>query len=143
MDDRRVLTVRRRAAVAPVSSIEPTFALPGEIDWQCIRWAAWCKTRKFYGAPDPRLLPVLGRLRIKSTTKEPGPGIVAGADLARFHRAVTGLSERDRMVLEVFYIHRLRPIKVVAAHLGVSHKTFYRIRNEAAKAAYRRSQQDG
>jgi len=144
MDDRRVLTVRRRlAAPAPVSTIEPTFSLPGEIDWQCIRWAHWCKTRKFYGAPDQRLLPILGRLRVKSTARDPGPGITAGADLARFHQAVTGLPERERLVLECFYVHRLRPIKIVAAAIGVSHKHFYKIRNDAAKAAYARSQQDG
>ena len=140
--ERRVLTVRRRAAVAPTSVIEPTFALPGEIDWQCIRWAAWCKTRKFYGAPDQRLLPILGRLRIKSTAKNLGPGIVAGADLARFHQAVTGLPERERLVLEAYYVHRLRPIKVVAAAIGISHKHFYKIRNDAAKAAYARSLDD-
>ena len=139
MSERRVLQVRRRAAVAPVSNVEPPFALPGEVDWLCIRWAAWCKTRKYYGAPDARLLPVLGRLRIKSTARDPGPGIAAGADLARFHQAVTGLDDRGRLVLEAYYIHRLRPIKLVASALGVSHKTFYRVRNDAAKAAYERS----
>ena len=140
-EERRVLRIRRRvAAVDPRPERATSYALPAELDWLCIRWGTWCRTRRYYGAPNPRLQSVIGQLRVKGTAPSAGPGIAAGAELARFHQGVVALDDKHRLALEAYYVHRLRPIKAVAATLQISRPHFYKLVYAGATQAYRTAQ---
>lgn len=148
--ERRVLVIRRRvrlAAVAPPIR-EETYAertersaLPAEIDAICCEWARWVETRKFYGPP-AGLTCILGQLRTRTaraTDGSPGPNAVASAQLAAFNRAVqTGGDGKDRIVFELHYRYRPKPIKRAAAALEISAKHWYHLRNSFAKSAWAR-----
>ena len=142
MSERHVLRVRRRlAAPSPLPALEPSRCrMPPEIDFLCHQWAYWVSTRRFYG-PSPKLISILGRLRTSRATAVEVPPIVAGGLLPHFHLAVAGLPERQRMLLELRYLHRARPEKSVAALVGVSREHLYRLRTGAAVQAYRRAQE--
>ena len=115
--------------------------MPPEIDFLCHQWAYWVTTRRFYGGPSPKLISILGKLRTSRATAVEVPPIVAGGLLPHFHLAVTGLPERERLLLELRYLHRARPEKSVAALVGVSREHLYRLRTGAAVQAYRRAQE--
>ena len=138
--DRRILRVRRRlAAPSPLPERTSLFKVPPEIDAIAWAWASWCHTRRYY-APNPRLQCILGRLRTAKSTAPEGPRVFASQELACFHQGVISLPERERAVLELTYLHRAKPIKTIAAALGVSREHVYRIRASAAVQAYRRAQ---
>ena len=142
MSERQVLRVRRRlAAPSPLPAIEPNrSAMPAEVDAVCLAWAHWIATRKFY-APNPRLQSILAHLKTSKATVREVPPIFAGGLAPHFHQAVLGLPERERMLLELHYIHRAKPQKVIAAALGCCREHLYRLRAAGAVQAYRRAQE--
>ena len=142
MSERQILRVRRRlAAPSPLPERSPSlYRMPPEVDVLCHQWAHWVATRRFYG-PSPKLISVLGRLRTSRATAVEVPPIVAGRLLPHFHVAVLGLPERERIVLELHYIHRAKPQKVIAAALGCCREHLYRLRAAGATQAYRRAQE--
>ena len=139
--ERHVLKVRRRlAAPSPLPPIEPNrSAMPAEVDAVCIAWAHWIATRKYYG-PNPRLQSILGHLKTSKATLREAPSIRAGGLAPHFHQAVLGLPERERLALELHYIHRAKPQKVIAAALGCCREHLYRIRAAGAVQAYQTAQ---
>ena len=95
----------------------------------CERWAYWATARRFY-APAPVAADLLARL-----TAHPRAFVRLGQapdaaslppDLWAINLAVSGKDmDADRVAFELFYRHRVKCIKAVAAELGVSRKTFY------------------
>lgn len=144
---RRRLRLTRRTAVAPPLSDEgcaereASSALPAEIDTLCCEWAVWVQTRKFYGPP-AGLTCILGQLRTRTaraTDGSPGPNAVCSAQLAAFNQAVLlGGDGKDRLVFELHYRYRPKPIKRAAAALEISSKHWYHLRNTFARAAWAR-----
>ena len=151
MIERRLIIVRRykQRIAAPARPLpEEAYsertersALPAEIDALCVEWARWAVTRRFYGPP-AGLSCILGQLRTRTaraTDGSPGPNAIASAQLAAFNRAVqTGGDGRDRIVFELHYVHRVKPIKKAAAALEISPKHWYALRNRFARSAYAR-----
>lgn len=138
MHERRILYVRRRAAVAPSSAVvEQRAALPSHVDAMGHDWARWYVTRHY--GPNPRLSSVLGRLRtVKCTAPDFGPGIFCSREAAVFNMALQATSPEDlgRFAFEAHYLHRARPIKTLCAELGISRPTWYRARNAFAERVY-------
>jgi hypothetical protein len=128
--EHRVLQVRRRAAVDP-RPVPSLYVVPPEVDTACLEWASWCLTRKFYGAPDPRLVPLLGRLRIRTTARAAGPGIAAGG--------LTSQAKRRGEINQGKNLPRVEKSSRTAA-LGCSREHLYRVRAAGAVQAYRTAQ---
>jgi hypothetical protein len=96
---------------------------------RCVAWAAWCRTRRFYGPP-PLQASLLGRLSAKSPplASPTGPDAPCNAELAALHLAVIAQpAELDRKVFELYYLWRVRNIKAAAAALGMSRSAWYRM----------------
>jgi hypothetical protein len=119
---------------APAPGTEDEAPGPDDgLDDLCERWAAWCATRRFYVAPPtPHLL---GRMRGNSRPLNPGgPDAEINAELAAFHIAYLGQPDAlDRRVFELYYVHRIKPVKAAADALGISRQHFY-----AVLSAFRR-----
>ena len=120
----------RLCAPAPGSDDEPaTDPTPEDdgLDDLCERWASWCQTRRFYVAP--AVPHILGRMRGNSRPLRPGgPDAEVSAELAAFHIAYLGQPDAlDRRVFELYYIHRIRPVKAAADALGISRQHFYAV----------------
>lgn len=93
----------------------------------CEQWASWVYTRRYY-APPPLSSGILAKLSTK--TRAPaqpgGPDAANSAELWALNRVISGKPMGDdRIAFELFYRHRCRNIKVVAAEIGISRKTFY------------------
>lgn len=98
------------------------------MDAMCRQWAAWCRTRRFFGPP-PLDAGVLGKLTRKSRGKPStgGPDAVLSPELAALNLAVAAQPmEGPRSVFELHYVHQVRDIKAAADQLGISRATWYR-----------------
>jgi len=137
MNEHRVLYVRSRfAAPAPERAETVSTSISTELDWQLHRWGAWSRSRKLYGAPRANLRCAIGELRIRGAAPDDGRSVIASRELLTLHQAIGTLSERERTVLEVVYIHHLRPITRVAEAIGISRQHFYRTLRSAAQSAH-------
>lgn len=121
----------RLAAAAPTATDEETCAplsdQDRDLDALCERWVAWTRTRRLYG-PAPALAGVLGKLSGSSTRplKPGGPDAISSAELSAFHIAYTCQPDAiDKRVFDLYYVHRVKPIKRAADALGISRKHFY------------------
>lgn len=95
----------------------------------CMAWAAWCRTRRFYGPP-PQQAAMLGRLSsMSSPTGRADPDAPCSAELAALHLAVIAqpADALDRQVFELHYVWRVRNIKAAASELGISRQHWYRL----------------
>lgn len=128
----------RLAAPGPASDDDAPPELQGEqrdLDDLCERWVEWTRTRRFYG-PAPVMGSVLGQLSGSSTRplKAGGPDAVSSAELAAFHLAYTCQPDAlDKRVFALYYVHRIKPIKVAAAALQISRSHFYLVLAEFRK----------
>lgn len=106
----------------------------------CLQWQSWIKTRRLF-APPPPAPSILGRMQPHLIREAPDAPL--SADLAAFDVAVRALPEnRDKAAFLMFYRSRKRrPVKTMAADLGVSRVTFYaavrRVRREAYSLSVR------
>ncbi len=96
-----------------------------ELDAHCEQWAHWCRTRKYFAPPVPQNILAQMQPRRRATREPDGP---MDADLAYFNMAVHGLAEEDKegaVVFSLYYFHAFRPVKAMAAALGIGRQTFY------------------
>ncbi len=133
----------RLAAPAPLTDGEdvspPLNDEQRDLDDLCERWASWKASRRLYGPP-PSMGSVLGQLS-GATRMRPlipgGPDAVCSAELAAFHMAYTCQpDELEKRVFELYYVHRVAPVKRAAAALGISRQHFYRSLTEFRKHLY-------
>lgn len=106
----------------------PAAAEDGDLDELCERWVEWCRTRRFY-APPSSVPSILGQLSGRRKPPRPG-GIDAptSAELAAFHVAYLAQPDKiDKKVFQLYYVHRVKPIKAAAAALKISDRQFYRL----------------
>ena len=156
MEGRRLIIIRRPYRQAAARAVTPEQeetraeqvarrSLEPHIDEMCWEWARWEVTRKFYGVPPPpsSVLAQFGRDRIRSTAPGQGPNAVASAVLQRFHQAIVSADDFVRAAFEGYYLHRVRPIKKLAAMLvddlhpnGVDRTHVYYLRSQLARKAY-------
>lgn len=98
------------------------------IDAMCRDWAAWCRTRRYFGPP-PLPPGVLGKLTKKGTGRASsgGPDAKLSPELAALNTAIVAQPyETPRRVFELHYLHNVGNIKTAAGALGISRATWYR-----------------
>lgn len=129
---RRKIKVRGRfAAVAR----ESDFSHVAETDLDrfahalCESWGEWARTRRFYG-PSASLPSVIGNLQqrtARSTDRvATGRDAIASAQLAALHQAILRQPEdKARIAFEAYYLLHVKPIKALAARLGIGRQHVY------------------
>jgi hypothetical protein len=142
--------IQRFSAPAPVGAHPAYEAAEGlsrrELDADhalnelCVAWAAWCRTRRFYGPP-PLPGSTIGKLCLVSTGKPQtgGPDASCGAELAALHLAVVAqpANELGRQVFELHYLWRIRNVKAASAELGISRQHWYRLLRDFRRRVHR------
>lgn len=127
------------AYVAPETEEEPYVdeASDAHLDALCEAWAAWCRTRRFFGRVS---VPVslLGKLREPSRGRGGyGPNAANSAELAALNLAIRGEPDgRDRCIFELHYLWRAPNITTAAAASGISRSQWYRIVAEFRRRVY-------
>lgn len=109
-----------------------------ELHALCERWARWCQTRRYYGRNS---LPpsILGRLTTKGSGRsvEGGPDAECSAELAAFHLAVLAQPPgKARQVFEIYYLHRVKNVKIFAAALGIGRQHWYTLLRRVRKQIF-------
>lgn len=135
----------RLAAPAPHSDEDESPALGDaqrDLDALCERWVHWCATRRLFG-PSPKMGSILGKLT--GTRLRPmhsyGPNAFCSADVAAFHLAyVCQPDALDKRVFDLYYVHRVTPIKSAAAALDISRKHFYTVLADFRQRVYTAAQ---
>lgn len=119
----------RLAAAAPQTDEAPDedSEEQQDLDALCEQWVRWKATRRFY-APPSKIGSILGQLSGARTRplKTDGPDAICSAELAAFHLAYTCQPDAlDKRVFDLYYVHRIAPIKKAAGCLGISRSHFY------------------
>lgn len=108
----------------------------------CQEWAAWHQTRRLFAPPVPKNILV----RLQQQPAGPVPDASLSSDLSFFNLSVLAQEEsRGKLIFYLYYVHRVRNIKLVAEHMGMGASMWYRLMREfRAKAyrSYRRMMQD-
>ena len=137
---------KRLASAAPTHyEDEPLTELSEEqrdLDELCERWVRWKSTRRMIGPP-PNPGSVLGSLSGTRTRplSQGGPDVPMSAELAALHLAYASQPDAlDKKVFDLYYVHRVAPIKAAAAALGISRKHFYSLLGDFRKRIYGASQ---
>lgn len=130
----------RLAAAAPQTDEAPAEDIKEQqdLDALCEQWVRWQATRRFY-APPSKIGSILGQLsgaRTRSLRTD-GPDAICSAELAAFHMAYVSQPESlSRHVFEIYYVHRVAPIKQAAALLHISRSHFYYLLCNFRKKVY-------
>lgn len=109
-----------------------------DLDDLCERWVAWSRSRRLYG-PKPITGTILGRMSGCSVRPMApgGPDAISSAELSAFHIAYTCQPDAlDKRVFELFYVHRVKPVKAAAAALKISRTHFYLVLSEFRKRVH-------
>lgn len=109
----------------------------------CVAWAAWCRTRRFYGPP-PLKGSLLGKLVSNNRSKpSDGPDAPSNAEVAALHLAIIAqpAAGLDRQVFELHYLWNVRNIKSASAVLGISRQHWYRLLRGFRRRVHHASQE--
>lgn len=105
----------------------------------CQQYGQWCRTRRYFTPPVPSNL--LSRFHPRDRIPiEPDAELLA--DMPFFNMAVKALSDdypRDGICFTLYHIHGFRPVKAVAAALGIGRRTFYERMQRFSEKAFRLS----
>jgi len=100
----------------------------------CMDWADWHYSRRLFAPPVPPN--ILARLQ-PSPVREV-PDAILSSDKSFFNLSVLMQEEsRAKMIFYLYYIHRVRNIKIVAEQMGVSTSFWYREMREFRALAWR------
>jgi hypothetical protein len=136
---------KRLAAPAPVREDETDIQQSDEqrdLDDLCERWVHWKSSRRLFGPP-PTMGSVLGQLSGTRTRplKQGGPDAICSAELAALHVAYTCQPYAlDKRVFDLYYVHRVAPIKSAASALKISRKHFYTVLGDFRKRLHTAAQ---
>lgn len=106
-----------------------------DLDELCERWVSWKATRRLYG-PAPTMGSVLGQLSgTRTRPLQPGgPDAISSAELAALNVAYTCQPDAlGKRVFDLYYVHRIAPVKRAAAALNISRSHFYVVLREFRK----------
>lgn len=130
-------------APAPDDDVDPEASYEQrDLDQLCERWVAWKATRRFYG-PSPNMGSILGQLSGARTRplRTDGLNAACSAQLAAFHLAYTCQPDAlDKRVFDLYYVYRVKPVKVAAAALHISRPHFYVVLGTIRKRIFNASQ---
>jgi hypothetical protein len=108
----------------------------------CQEWAEWHHSRRLFAPPVPKN--ILVRLQQRPTGEVPDAPL--SSDLSFFNLSVLAEEEsKGKLIFYLYYVHRVRNIKLVAENMGMGTSMWYRLLREfRAKAykSYRRMMQD-
>ena len=110
-----------------------------ELDAHCEAWAHWCRTRKYFAPPVPQNILAQMQPRRRATREPDGP---MDTDLCFMNMAIHGLAEEDpdgAIIFSLYYFHAFRPVKAMAAALGIGRQTFYDRMHKFSSRAHRMS----
>lgn len=136
---------QRLAAPAPAQDDDAATAQTEEqrdLDELCERWVRWKATRRLFGPP-PTMGSVLGQLSGTRTRplKQGGPDAFCSAEMAALHVAYTCQPDAlDKRVFDLYYVHRVAPVKAAAAALGIGRPHFYAVLGDFRKRLYTAAQ---
>lgn len=101
----------------------------------CMEWSEWHRSRRLFAPPIPKN--ILARMAGPLGGGEV-PDAILSSDLSIFNLAVLGQEEcRAKLIFYLYYIHRVRNIKMVAEKMDVSTSFWYREMREFRARAYR------
>ncbi len=129
---------QRLAAPAPAQDDETEIRQSDEqqdLDELCERWVRWKSTRRLFGPP-PTMGSVLGQLSGTRSRplKQGGPDAFCSAEMAALHLAYLCQPDAlDKRVFDLYYVHRVAPVKAAAAALEISRKHFYTVLGDFRK----------
>ena len=134
----------RLAAAAPQADEAPAedSEEQQDLDALCEQWVRWKATRRFY-APPSKIGSILGQLSgaRSRALRTDGPDAICSAELAAFHLAYVSQPDAlDKRVFDLYYVHRVAPVKTAAAALNISRKHFYSVLGDFRKRLHIASQ---
>lgn len=134
----------RLAAAAPQTDEAPAedSEEQRDLDALCEQWVRWKATRRFY-APPSKIGSILGQLSGARTRplRIDGPDAICSAELAAFHIAYVSQPDAlDKRVFDLYYVHRVAPVKTAAAAVNISRSHFYLVLGDFRKRLYVASQ---
>jgi len=105
-----------------------------ELHLFCVDWGEWHRSRRLFAPPVPPT--ILARLQPSRVGEVPDARL--SADLSYFNLSVLAQPESTgKLAMYYFYVHQLRPIKAVAAEMGISTQGFYKAMRKARAEAFR------
>jgi hypothetical protein len=96
-----------------------------ELHLRCLKWGLWCHEKRYFAPPVPQN--ILAQFQPRSRPAMEPDGELS-SEMAFFNMAVHGLAEEepeDAICFSLYYFHGFRPVKTLAAAVGISRKTFY------------------
>lgn len=96
-----------------------------ELNALCLHYGEWCRTRRLLAPPVPSN--VLARLQHRRSVGEVPDGPM-DANMAYFNMAVHALADEDPesgVCFTLYHVYGFRPVKAIAATLGIGTRTFY------------------
>ncbi|VVE78158.1 hypothetical protein [Pandoraea sputorum] len=102
----------------------------------CQQYGQWCRTRRLLAPPVPSS--VLARLQPRRRVGEV-PDASMDARMSFFNMAVHALADEDPesgMCFTLYHVYGFRPVKQMAAALGIGTRTFYDRLNRHSRRAH-------
>ncbi|WGS52677.1 hypothetical protein LFL96_31320 [Paraburkholderia sp. D15] len=100
----------------------------------CTEWAEWHRSRRIFAPPVP--LNILACLQPRKSGEV--PDAILSSDKSMFNMSVLMQEEtRAKTIFYLYYIHRVRNIKVIAERMGISTSFWYREMREFRAQAWR------
>ncbi len=99
-----------------------------DLDALCESWVYWCRERRLYG-PTSISAAAIARQSVSTRPLRIGADVaMSAASLAAFHIAYTCQpNSLDKQVFDLYYLARVKPVKVAAEALGIGRRHFYRV----------------
>lgn len=96
-----------------------------ELNLLCIQYGDWCRTRRLLAPPIPTN--VLARLQPRrSSGCEPDAEMNAHMPFLNMAvHALADINPAEGLCFSLYYVHGFRPVKSMAAALGIGRRTFY------------------
>jgi hypothetical protein len=106
-----------------------------ELNQMCLKWSAWHRSRRLFAPPVPQN--ILARMRPQPVRET--PDALLSADLSYFNLALLAQPEgKGKQAMYYFYLHEIRPIKLVADEMGITTQAFYKALRKARAETYAR-----
>jgi hypothetical protein len=104
------------------------------LDRFCSEWARWHRSRRLFAPPIPQN--ILARMRPQAVREV--PDAILSSDLSFFNLSILSQPESTgKSAFYLFYLHEVRPIKRVAAEMGISPQAFYKALGKFRSDAHR------
>ena len=100
----------------------------------CVDWGQWHRSRRLFAPPIPKniLVRMAGHVGGGEV-----PDSILSADLSYFNLSLLAQPESTgKLAMYYFYVHQLRPIKLVAAEMEITTQGFYKALRKVRAETY-------